>query len=212
MREKYERGKFIVTEGGVGSGKTTQTLHIKDFLISGGLNVDYFQEPGGTFFGDKMRQAVQDRDNDYYVNPYASLFAYSASRANLIRGYIIPKLKEGKDICLDRYWYSTFAYQGAEGVSRPIIWAVSMVATRLLKPTLVLHYDLLPEIGMARKEGLSDVDRYDNKDLPFHEEVRRNYHRLKKIYPNIWRIVDASQSKVQVFDDTKKVLKEFNII
>ena len=106
-----KRGKFVVIEGGVGCGKTTQLNLLKKDLKK---NWEFYREPGSTEFGEKVRDAVQGLHN-YEVEEYASMFGYSAARANLIRGVIIPKLKSGVNILLDRYWYSTYAYQGSNG-------------------------------------------------------------------------------------------------
>ena len=206
-----ERGKFVVLEGGVGCGKTTQFAKVCD-LIENNKWIRT-REPGGTPFGERMRYLVQDeKAKDVYIHPYASLFAYSSARANLIRGMVIPNINKGMNILQDRYWYSTFAYQGAEGVSKPLIWLVSAIATRMFNPDLVIHYDVLPEVGMQRKMDAIDSDRYDEMQLEFHRKVRRNYHQIKKFYPGIWRTVDASQSREKVFEDTKKLLREFSII
>ena len=195
----------------MGSGKSTQFFLLED--LTSGENWRRTREPGGTIFGEKIRYLVQDeKDRKTSIHPYAALFAYSASRANLIRGSVIPEINSGTNVLLDRYWFSTFAYQGAEGVSKPVIWLVSAIATRMLKPDLVIHYDVLPEIGMQRKMDAIDSDRYDEMQLEFHRKVRRNYHQIRKFYPGIWRTIDASQSRDKVFEDTKKVLSEFSII
>ncbi|KKU10135.1 MAG: Thymidylate kinase [Candidatus Woesebacteria bacterium GW2011_GWB1_45_5] len=181
-----ERGKLFVVEGGVGCGKSTQLDLLSQEL---GNDWNFYREPGGTEFGELVRHAVQSRmgkkGDPYLVDPYAAFFGYSAARANLIRGFVIPDLKNGIDVGLDRYWFSTFGYQGSEGVSKPIIWAVSYIATKGLLPDVVLHYDLLPQIGIARKDKASDIDRdrYDVKALEFHQRVRKNYHQLKRLYP-----------------------------
>lgn len=206
-----ERGKFVVVTGGVGCGKTTQFSNLRELL--GNDNWWYTREPGGTPYGEKLRYHVQDeKDPDIFIHPYAALFTYSASRANLIRGFVIPKINQGVNVLQDRYWYATYSYQGAEGVSKPVIWVVSMIATNMLKPNLVLHYDLKPEIGMARKNGKSDLDRYDEMKVNFHNKVRRNYRELRRLYPGIWRTIDASNPIDKVFGDTKQVLQEFGII
>jgi len=195
----------------VGCGKSTQFFLLED--LTSGKNWRRTREPGGTIFGEKIRYLVQDeKDRKTSIHPYAALFAYSSSRANLIRGFLIPEINSGTNVLQDRYWFSTFAYQGAEGVSKPVIWLVSAIATRMLKPDLVIHYDVLPEIGMQRKMDAIDSDRYDEMQLEFHRKVRRNYHQIRKFYPGIWRTIDASQSREKVFEDTKKVLSEFSII
>ncbi|MFC1626032.1 dTMP kinase, partial [Patescibacteria group bacterium] len=96
------KGKFIVIEGGVGSGKTTKIDLLKKYL---GKGWEFYREPGGTEYGEKVRDAVQGLYS-YPVDGHAALFGYSAARANLIRGVIIPKLRKGINIVLDRYWYS----------------------------------------------------------------------------------------------------------
>jgi dTMP kinase len=203
-----KRGKFIVIEGGVGCGKTTQTNLLKKDLKEGW---EFYREPGSTEFGEKVRDAVQGLHN-YEVDEYASMFGYSAARANLIRGVIIPKLKKGTNVLLDRYWYSTYAYQGSNGASKKIIEKVSKIATDNLKPDLVLFFDLDPKTGMARKNGREDSDRYDIKEIAFHNKVRRSYNELGKKLGRKWKKIDASNSIDDVHRKTLELLKKSKII
>ena len=140
------------------------------------------------------------------------MFGYSAARANLIRTKIISDLKKGRTVVLDRYWYSTYAYQGGEGVDKEDIKVVSKMATGGLVPDLILHLDLDPKIGMARKDGSRDTDRYDIKKLHFHKRIRKNYWELSRIFADRWRIIDASASKKEIYEKSLKVLKEFRIV
>lgn len=206
--KKIKKGKFIVIEGGVGCGKTTQTNLLKKDLKK---DWEFYREPGSTEFGEKVRDAVQGLHN-YEVEEYASMFGYSAARANLIRGVIIPKLKKGINILLDRYWYSTYAYQGSNGASKKIIEKVSRIATDSLKPDLVIFFDLDPKIGMARKDGREDSDRYDIKKIAFHKKVRRSYNELGKKFGRRWKKIDASKSVEDVHKDTIDLLKRYKII
>ncbi len=202
-----KRGKFVVIEGGVGSGKTTQLSLLKKDLKKGW---EYYREPGSTEFGEKVRDAVQGLHN-YEVEEYASMFGYSAARANLIRGLIIPKLKKGINILLDRYWYSTYTYQGSNGASKKVIEKISKIATNDLKPDLVLFFDLDPKIGMARKDGQADADRYDVKEITFHNKVRRSYNELGKKLGRRWKKIDASKSIDEVHEEALKLLKKSKI-
>lgn len=209
MTEKLK--PFVVAEGGSGVGKTTAIDGIKKEL--GGWV--FFREPGGTIFGESVRDAVQSHA-EWEIDPLASLFGYSAARANLVNTEIIPILsgfKPGKGVFLDRYWFSTYAYQGSgEKVDREIILAVSKIATKGLMPDLVLHFDLLPELAMQRKSNCSDADRYDLKELEFHRRVRDAYLELSVKYPDFWRVIDASQSKEKVLADSLEALKHYGMI
>lgn len=209
MTEKWK--PFLVAEGGSGVGKTTAIKGIIEYLEGWKL----FREPGGTPYGEAVRDAVQQHP-EWEVDPLAAFFGYIASRAQLVNSQVIPILegkKEGKGVFLDRYWFSTYAYQGGgEGVDQEIIVSVNKTATKGLLPDLVLHYDLLPEIAMARKSGCSDVDRYDTMELEFHRRVRDAYLELSVKYPDFWRVIDASQSKEKVLEDSLATLREFGMI
>ncbi len=203
-----KRGKFVVIEGGLGCGKTTQINLLKKILKK---NWEYYREPGGTPYGEKVRDAVQGL-NGYDVEEYAAMFGYAASRANLIRGVIIPLLEKGKNVILDRYWYSTYAYQSIGNVSKKDIIEINRIATKDLKPDLVIHYDLDPVHAIKRKEGREDADRYDLKKLDFHKKVRKNYRELAKIVGSKWKTIDASRTIEVIHDDTIKILKKNKII
>jgi dTMP kinase len=202
---------FVVAEGGSGVGKTTAVEGIKKELDGW----KFFREPGGTPYGEAVRDAVQST-REWEINPTAALLGYSSSRANLVYTEIIPilqDLKPGKGVFLDRYWFSTFAYQGnGERVDRENILLVSKIATKGLLPNLVLHFDLLPELAMQRKSGCTDADRYDLKELEFHKRVRDAYLELSVKFPDFWRVVDASQTKEKVLADSLAILKEFGMI
>ncbi len=208
----HQRGKLLVVEGGVAAGKSTQIQYLWErFLINN--NWDAYREPGGTGFGELMRTAVQMKENyDYEVNPYAALFAYSAARAQLMRQCVLPILDKGKNVLLDRYWYSTWAYQGTEGVNKLVIWAVSLIATKNTRPDCVLFYDLSPEIAVLRRSGKDDLDRYDKMEVDFHRKVRKNYRNIGKFYSKIWNRIDANQPIDKVHQDTVCVLKKKGII
>jgi len=206
MKEK----PFIVVEGGSGSGKTTAIEGIRPNLV----DWKFFREPGGTDFGELMRVAVQET-HGIEIDPMASFMAYSAARANLINCEVIPileGLKQAKGVLLDRYWFSSYAYQGTEKVDKAIILNVSKVATHGLMPGVVLHYDLAPELAILRKTGCSDIDRYDMKELAFHSRVRDAYLELSVKYPDIWKVIDASQSKEKVLCDSLAILRERGLV
>jgi dTMP kinase len=202
-----KKGKLLVIEGGVGCGKTTQIELLKKEL----KGWEFYREPGSTEYGEKVRDAVQGIHN-YKVEEYAAMFGYMAARANLIRGVIIPKLLKGKNIILDRYWYSTFAYQGSNGASKKIIEEISKIAVDNLKPDLIIFYDLDPKIGMKRKAGHKDSDRYDIKKINFHNKVRKSYRQLGKKIGKTWKSLDASKSIEEVHDETLNFLKRYKMI
>lgn len=201
---------FVVLEGSSGVGKTTVIKGLKPVLT----DWEFLREPGGTDFGNLMMEAVQQR-MDIEIDPMAALFAYSASRANLVRTKILPVINGEVDrtgVLLDRYWYSTLAYQGSEGVGEEVVLRVSSIATGGLEPNLVLLFDLAPELALMRKKGCSDIDRYDLKGLEFLSRTRDAYLELAYRYRDYWRVIDASQNKENVLSDTLVAMHEFGLV
>lgn len=199
--------KFVVSEGGSMAGKTTALNLLKPHL---GENWQFYREPGGSQFGEEMRNAVQRIDRPEDVHPIAELFAYSASRAQLVNQYVLPALGAGINVWLDRYWYSTYAYQG-QFMDKKLIRTVSAVATSGLEPDLVLFYDLLPELSQARQAGKIDLDIHDIKGLDHKRRVRDGYLELAIRDPQRWVIIDASKSIEEVFQASLTALQERGI-
>lgn len=112
---------------------------------------------------------------------------------------------------LDRYWYSSWVYQGTK-VPKKIVEEVNKIATDNLVPDLIIFYDLNPEIGMKRKDGREDADRYDLKKIDFHKKVRLGYKKLGKKISKRWNSIDASRTIEDIHSDTIEILKKNKII
>ena len=92
---------FISLEGIEGSGKTTQIKHIEKLLIDKGYRVLTLREPGGTEFGEKLREAILKSSTP--LHPLAECHLFLASRAQLLKEKILPFLLVPKSvIILDR--------------------------------------------------------------------------------------------------------------
>src|SRR5262249_23198934 len=102
---------FITFEGPDGGGKTTQMALLADFLTQQGYSLFRTREPGGTTISEKIREILHDNKNTE-MDSHAEILLYSASRAQLIAEKIRPALERGDIVLCDRFYDSTFAYQG----------------------------------------------------------------------------------------------------
>ena len=198
---------FVVVEGMSSSGKSTAVRGMNEYLV------DWVKvrEPGGTDFGDLIRTVVQQTEFEHEVDPLAAFLGYSASRAQLVSEVILPELIDGKNVISDRWWYSSYAYQGGgEGLDREFIRAVSLKVTRGLVP-LTLFFDLVPEVVLERRGAKDDLDRYDLQAIDFFAQVRKAYLELGEQVSH-WRVIDASQTKEKVVQDCIEVLGEYGLV
>lgn len=166
-----ERGRFIVFEGGEGSGKSTAARAVAQRAHDAGLAVVHTREPGGTTAGELIRDLLQQE-----LVPWAELFAFLTARAQLVETVIRPALATGALVICDRFSPSTFAYQvHARGLDKAAVRAADAAATGGLCPDLVVYLDIAPEVGLARKHGEDGPIRTGLEGLSFHQRVREGY-------------------------------------
>jgi len=202
------RGILITFEGPEGGGKSLQIQKLGEYLKNKGFRVLTLREPGQTKIGEKIRQILLDPENKKLV-PEAETLLFEASRAQLVEEIIKPALVAEKIVLLDRFFDSTTAYQGfGRGLSVKEIEKLNMFATGGLKPDLTILLDLEVEEGLKRREKSGKKDRIDMEGLKFHQKVREGYLEMARKNPRRWRIVDASKSPEEVFEEIKKIVKE----
>lgn len=190
------RGRFIVFEGGEGSGKSTASSAVVLRLEAGGIDVLHTREPGGTPAGELVRGLLHQP-----LTPWAELFAFLAARAQLVETVIRPALEAGTTVVCDRFAPSTFAYQvHARGLDAVAVRTANGFATGGLEPDRVIYLDVSPEVGLARKRGEAEAIRTGLEDLEFHRKVREGYLLQARNAADRWTIVDAGLRAEQVVE------------
>jgi dTMP kinase len=184
-------GVFIAFEGGEGTGKSTQSKLLKEWLETRGESVVLSREPGGTDLGQGLRKILLGHETGV-ISPRAEALLYAADRAHHVFSVIRPALAEGKVVITDRYFDSSIAYQGAGRVLAPgEVARISRWATESLFPTLTIVIDLAAEIGIGR---LHNPDRLEAEPLAFHERVRQEFLQLARLDPERYLVVDGKQT------------------
>ncbi len=203
---------FITFEGPDGGGKTTQVAMTVETLKAREHNVLLTREPGGTDIGNQIRHVLHDMKNQA-MHPRTELLMYSASRAQIVEEVIKPQLAKGGLVICDRFFDSTYAYQGyGHGLDLTQLKQITEFATGGLKPDLTILLDIAPEDSLQRR--LSSLDkggewnRLDAMALDFHKRVRDGYHALVAAEPSRWVVINAAQSVEQVQTDILAVLEK----
>ncbi|RLC35002.1 dTMP kinase [Candidatus Shapirobacteria bacterium] len=207
-----DEAKFVVVEGIAGGGKTTVTKRIVDLWPG---DVCVYREPGGTPFGEAIRKAVQSPDIPN-VNERAAVLAYASARAQLVPE-IRQKINNGTSVVLDRYWSTSWAFQGQK-IPSLLVWGINMIATGGLLPDRWIFLGGDVETLLERKRrylkagGIND-DRWDLlPDLvEFTKRSAKKYGELARLYPKRWRNIDATQPLDGVMGDVAKILLEIGI-
>jgi|TARA_B100001093_G_scaffold482090_1_gene513399 dTMP kinase len=190
-------GQLITFEGSEGCGKTTQITMLAQRLEGMGKKVVITREPGGTLIGEKIRTLLQDPANTGEITPITELLLFSAARAELVEQIIKPALERGEIVICDRFFDSTFVYQGiARSIDLSVIDQLKAIAVGSLKPDLTLLLDLDPEAGIKRagERQSGTLDRIEAESLEFFKSVRQAYLDLAVSEPDRFTVIDGELS------------------
>lgn len=205
------KGKFIVFEGGEGSGKTTTLEKIYNYLSENGIDCIKTREPGGIKISEEIRSIILDTNN-IKMDRKTEVLLYAASRRQHLVEKVIPALEQGKIVLCDRFIYSSLAYQGyARGISVEEIFSINKFAIGEYMPDKNIFFDVAPEIGLARIEMNKEreVNRLDLEKMDFHNKVREGYYTLAENNKDEFTIVNAEKSIDEVFEEVKGIILDF---
>lgn len=205
------KGKFLTLEGIDGCGKSTQMRLLGSELRLRGYEVVTTREPGGTQFGNRLREVLLDIDEQ--VDPLAELLVFAADRAQHVRTLIRPGLESNHIVLSDRYADATAAYQGAgRGFTERTINQAIQLATDGLKPDLTLLFDLPVDQALQRAHQRHDDgakhNRLDVEEKTFYERVRKAYLKMAANEPKRFRLIDASKAIDEVHAQVMHVVDE----
>jgi dTMP kinase len=190
-------GYFITFEGSEGCGKTTQIEALAKAFNSMGKTVVITREPGGTLIGEKIRNLLQDPSYKNEISDITELLLFCASRAELIASCIQPALDRGEIVICDRFYDSTYVYQGlGRAIEMDTVEKLNQITVGTLKPDLTILLDLDTKIGIQRAKNRQsgELDRIENESLAFFEAVRNGYLEIAKKEPARFKVIDGELS------------------
>jgi len=184
-----DSGVFVCFEGGEGSGKTTQSRLLCEWLSRQGYTVVPTFEPGDTEVGKELRRIVLSPETGTLSHRTEALL-YAADKAEHVDMVVQPALDRGEVVVTDRYVDSTLAYQGAgRALDIEDLEMVARWATHDLRPHLTVVLDLDPAHGMSRFEGR---DRIEGEPEEFFHRARAAFLALARADADHYLVLDAA--------------------
>lgn len=152
-------GILIAIEGIDGAGKTTQASMLADALRSIRLEVVTTKEPTErTEWGRRIRASAASTR----MPLHDELHAFVEDRRAHVHDLIGPGLQRGAVVIVDRYYFSTIAYQGARGANVDRIRVLNEAFAPV--PDLLVILDVPASLGMARVRGRGEVSAFERED------------------------------------------------
>ncbi len=209
---------FITFEGLDFCGKSTQVDLLGKYFIEKNEPFEVIREPGGTEISEKIRNILLDKSNSRMLFE-TEVLLFSASRAQLVREFILPGISKGLHIISDRFHDSSTAYQGyGRGVSLNFLNKLNSFVIENAIPDITFFIDISVEELMNRKSKIkkNELDRIELSKQEFYERVRQGYLTLCNENPRFITI-DGSQSINQIHTEiisslsmAQSIVKETN--
>ena len=167
------KGIFISIEGMDGSGKTTMTNKIVEYLESKGYEVLRTREPGGTVVSEKIRSIIIKNE----MLPMTEFLLFAASRYEHTETVIKPALEAGKIVVCERYTDSSIAYQGyGRNLTEGPIREISKIFLNGFKPDHTFFFNVSYEVSRQKTGSRGKArDRFENEHKEFFYAAQRGF-------------------------------------
>jgi len=191
-------GTFIVLEGPDGVGKSTQVDLLARRLVRQG-EVVVTREPGGVPFAETVREFLLAEP----VSQVAQALLFAAARSLHVDQVVAPALARGATVISDRYWPSTYVYQGST-------WGMGKVA----ELEQICEHPVPDEVVVLCREKpfgeLSASDPFEHADL--HAWGMRMELYREVALGHRWRCVDADGTPGEVHERIVAAISQGGIV
>jgi len=191
MKKSLKKGVLIVLEGIDGAGKSTQAELLAQRLRQEGYPVARFREPTRGKWGRHIKKKALEPDS---LTPTEELDLFVKDRRENVRRNLRPALRAKKVVILDRYYFSTMAYQGAKGIDPGLV--------RRINEKFAPPADMVFVLDIGARRGLARIAGRKSRDKLFERE--RYLGRVRAIFRSLqgrkFVQVDASRPAAEVFD------------
>ncbi len=192
------KGKLIAIEGCDGSGLSTQTNMLCEWLRSKGHEVLQTKEPTENFVGKIIRSVLRKE----IITDHKTLqLLFCADRAHHLESEIIPALKQGKIVVTDRYIMSTLAFGS---LNEDAGW-LKRLNEKFRKPDLTIIVDVPEDVSINRiKKSRPKTELFEETSKL--KKIRANYRKLSEEFTNIIS-VDGTKPPEEVFNLIKSAVE-----
>jgi len=198
-----KKSLFIVIDGIDGSGKSEIIKLLHNYLFSKDKKYRILttREPTNGKYGKKIREMLR-KEKDPKSNSKKLMELFIKDREEHLKNTIEPFLNNSNKhelniVLCDRYYYSTIAFQGAQGLD---ITGLIAENKKFKKPDIAFILDVGPSIALKR---INYRKKEKFEQFEFMKKIRENFLKLPKLLRDNIKIINASKTLKKVFEDVR---------
>lgn len=189
--------RYICFEGMDGSGKSTQSRLLVEFLTAQGKKVLHISEPTNTWLGQKIGEMIRSKN----YSKEAIALAFAADRMILKEDVLIQAFDEYEYVITDRNYLSSLVYQPIMGCD--MRW-VQDLNKFVAKPDLTFIVDISVDTYMQRRGETNVI--FEKQE--FQQKVRKGYRNLQSIVIDDIVFLDGEQPIEQLHERIKNLVAQ----
>ncbi len=205
-----KRGKFIIFEGNEGTGKSTHIRLLTEYFKSINHKHIVTREPGGTEFGEKIREILLDTNSQ--LDSLSEALLFYASRILNYRTIILDAINKGETVICDRFHYSTIVYQGMCSNCKEVSDIHNALNEYFSKYiSLVIYLDADVETCLARISRRKVSDKFEVQGEAFIAKVKESYDSLFASNQKVFRVDTTDNSDLVsnlILNKVREVINE----
>ena len=165
-------------EGLDGAGTTTQADLLCRFLRDSNHGAVLTAEPSGGPIGTMIRQMLSRRivqPSGESIDRETLALMFAADRLDHVASLVEPALERGAHVVSDRYYHSSFVYQGdIDGSEEFDITWVRQLNDRARTPDMTFFFDVPVDVSLERLGERAQRDIYETREKLTRLEARYN--------------------------------------
>jgi len=197
--KNFDNPRFITFEGGEGSGKSTQSKKLHEYLLAKNIQTIHTREIGGTKEAEEIRELLLHRD----LYSVSELMLVMAARYEHINKVIYPALQDGYNVICDRFIDSTVSYQAGNELTIEYIFELHNKLMRanddnkqIIMPDITFFMDIEPQIGIKRSMKTGDTNKFEDKNMNFHQEVYLRFKQIANLHSNRIKLIKCEDKEI----------------
>ena len=196
----------IIFEGTETSGKSTNLNIVKNYLKKKGKKYIKLREPGGSYFSERVRKLLLNKN--LKLNYKTDLMLFYASRSENF-DKIIKKNYKKRIILIDRFTDSTIAYQHfGMHIDLGVIKTLNRFIIGNFEPDVTFLSTVNINNIKLRLSKRLKLNRYDKFKLNFYTKVQRGYLELSRKNKKKYILIDSNKNSLG--DVKKTIIKRLN--
>ena len=187
--------RLIVFEGNEGTGKSTHIKLLSQYLSERNIKHYITREPGGSEYGEIIREMVLDKNSN--LDALSDALLLYSSRLYNFNNILIKKILSGEFVITDRFHYSTLVYQGYVQNCKEVIKLHEVLDPYFRNYIAkIFYFRTTVDTSSNRISKRISSDKFESQGKDFLSKIDNAYNKIFKNNNDVVEIVTDGEKNI----------------